>query len=240
VIKEFTEIARLGFKSVSIIDDEFLWEEERTLKICQGLKGLGLEWSCLCRPDKINNERIARALKEAGCSYVDLGTESFDKEILQDIRKDMLPEDTEKAVRLLKNNGIEVELNILFGASEKETISTMKKSLRAAKQLNVDYVLFSIANPFPGTDFYAAAKERGWLFYGDYIPVDPAKNAIISYPHLTKKQLERFISYAYLSYYFNPKYLLRQLIKIRSLKDFCNKSLTALTFFRKNFLCKAS
>ena len=235
VIKEFTNIAELGFKSVSVIDDEFLWDEKRTLEICFGIKGLGLEWSCLCRPDKINEE-VAKAMADAGCAYVDLGTESFDQGVLNAIRKNMSPLDTERAVGILKKYNIQVEINVLFGATPQETEATIKKTLKELKKLNVDYVLFSIANPFPGTDFYYAAKKEGWLFYGGYVPVDPAKNAIISYPHLSKAKLERLISYAYLTYYFNPRYIFRQLLKIKDLRDLKNKFTTALRFFIKNFL----
>jgi radical SAM superfamily enzyme YgiQ (UPF0313 family) len=235
VIKEFTNIAALGFKSVSIIDDEFLWDEKRTCEICAGIKDLRLEWSCLARPDMVS-ERGVEAMARAGCAYVDMGTESFSREILADIKKDMRPEDTRRAVQLLKKYKIEVELNILFGASPKETEETIKYTIREAKRLDVDYVLFSITNPFPGTDFYCAAKKEGWMFYGDYIPVDSAKNAIISYPHLSKRKLEQLCSYAYLSYYLNPRYIIKQLLAIKDLKDLANKFSTFLTFLQKNFL----
>lgn len=237
VIREFTEVARLGFKSVSVIDDEFLWDDKRTIQICEGIKHLGLEWSCLARPDKIN-EDVAKAMHEAGCAYVDLGTESFDEEVLKAIRKEMLPGDTKRAVEIFKKNNIEVELNVLFGATPKETEATIRKTIKEVKRLNVDYVLFSIANPFPGTDFYSAAKKEGWMFFGDYVPADSAKNSIISYPHLPKKRLEYFISYAYITYYLNPRYLFRQFLKIKNIKDFANKFSTALRFFTKNFLRK--
>jgi len=234
VIEEFSNIARLGFRSVSIIDDEFLWDDERTLQICYGIKGLGLEWSCLARPDKIN-EKVAKAMADAGCAYVDLGAESFDEDVLKSMRKDLLPQDTQKAVEILKKFHIKIELNVLFGGTPKETEATMKGTFKALKKLNVDYVLFSIANPFPGTDFYYAAKKEGWMCYGDYIPVDPSKNAIIGYPHLSKEKLERFISYAYLAYYLNVRYLLKQLLNVKSIGDLSNKFFTAIKFFIKNF-----
>lgn len=234
VIKEFQEIARLGFKSVSVIDDEFLWGQDRTLAICSGIKDLKLEWFCLARSDKIN-DTVARAMAEAGCLYVDLGAESFDAEILDAVRKDMLPLDTQNAVKILKKYGIHVELNILFGATPKETVETIKNTLRMVKRLNPDYVLFSIANPFPGTDFYYAAKKEGWMVYGDYVPVDPSRNAIISYPHLSKQKLERLVSYAYFSFYFNPRYMLRQILSVRSFNDLVNKIKTALRFIKRNF-----
>lgn len=235
VIREFRNIAGLGFKSVSIIDDEFLWDEKRTLEITNGIKDLGLEWSCLARPDRIN-ETVAKAMAQVGCAYVDLGTESFDQEVLDAIKKDMSPLDTTRAVSILKKYKIQIEINILMGATPKETEATIKKTLRAVKRLGVDYALFSIANPFPGTDFYYAAKKEGWMFYKDYVPVDPAKDAIISYPHLSKEKLEKFVSYAYMSFYFNPRYLLRQLSKIKSVKDLKNKLGTAFNFIKRNFM----
>lgn len=233
-IEEFVNIAKLGFKSVSIMDDEFLWNERRTIEICRGIKDFNLEWSCLARPDMFTEE-ITRAMAEAGCSYVDLGTESFDENVLKAIRKDMLPEDTRRTVRLLKKYGIDPELNVLLGAAPEETEETIKKTLKEVKRLDVDYVLFSIANPFPGTDFYDAAKKEGWMCYGDYVPVDPSKSAIISYPHLKKDKLEKLIANAYMSFYFSPQYLLKQIFKLKGIKDFRNKLKTAISLIKRNF-----
>lgn len=235
VRKEFLNIKELGFKSVSIIDDEFIWDEERTVKICEGIAELKLEWSCLSRPDTIS-ENVAQAMAKAGCAYVDLGTESFDLGILKAIKKNALPEDTKKAVRILKKYGIKPEINVLLGATPMETEETIKKTLREVRKLDVDYVLFSIANPFPGTDFYEAAKKNGWLVYGEYRPVDPAKEAIISYPHLSKEKLEYYVSYAYFSHYFNPRYIIKQLFSTKGCKDFKNKFFTAIRLIRRNFL----
>ena len=237
IIEEFRQIAALGFKSVSLLDDEFLWDDKRTVEICAGIKDLKLEWSCLCRPDKIN-DTVAKAMKEAGCAYMDLGTESFDNEVLKAIRKDMTAEDTDRAVATLRRAGIQVELNVLFGATSVETEATIKKTLWHLHKLNVDYVLFSIANPFPGTDFYDTAKKEGWMYYGDYVAVDPAKNSIISYPHLSKERLEYFVSYAYISYYLHPRYLFRQLLQVKGPKDLIQKLSTAFKFFYKTFFAK--
>ena len=238
VKEEFRNIKESGFKSVSIIDDEFIWDEERTVKICDCLSELKLEWSCLSRPDTIS-ENVAKAMAKAGCAYVDLGTESFDQEILNAIKKNALVEDTKKAVRILKKYGVKPEINVLLGATSLETEETIKKTLREVRKLDVDYVLFSIANPFPGTDFYEAAKKNGWLVYGEYRPADPARESIISYPHLSKKKLEYYVSYAYFSHYFNLRYIIKQLFSTKSCRDFKNKFFTAARLIRRNFLKKA-
>lgn len=234
VIEEMRHIASLGFKSVSIIDDQFLWDEKRTLAICEGIKDLKLEWSCLARSDRVT-EKAAEAMAQAGCAYVDIGTESFDQRVLDAIKKNVRADDTERAVRVLKQAGIAVELNILFAATPAETEETIANTLRELRRLDVDYVLFSVANPFPGTEFYDAAKANGWMAYGDYLPVDPAKKSIISYPHLPKERLEEILSRAYRNHYLNPRALWKELLKVRSVSDFGDKFATGMKLLRRTF-----
>jgi anaerobic magnesium-protoporphyrin IX monomethyl ester cyclase len=234
VIEEFRQIAALGFRSVSVIDDQFLWDEARTVKICNGIQDLKLEWSCLARCDRVS-DKAAGALAAAGCAYVDLGAESFDQKVLDAIKKDIGAGETERAVRILKKHGIGVELNVLLAATPVETEETIRKTLREVRRLDVDYVLFSIANPFPGTEFYDAAKTSGWLAYGDYIPVDPAKKSIISYPHLSKERLEQILAHAYRSHYLHPRTLWRELRKVKSPSDFADKLLTGARLIKRTF-----
>jgi anaerobic magnesium-protoporphyrin IX monomethyl ester cyclase len=117
-----------------------------------------------------------------------------------------------------------------------ETEETIQNSLRELRRLDVDYVLFSIANPFPGTEFYAAAKANGWLAYGDYIPVDPAKKSIVSYPHLPKERLEELVGQAYRSHYLRPRTVWRELRKTRDLAGLWDKVSTGMRFLQRNVL----
>ena len=73
---------------MSIIDDQFLWLEARTIEICEGVRPLGIEWGCLARADHIT-DHIARQMSLAGCRYIDMGWESFNQEVLSDIRKNL-------------------------------------------------------------------------------------------------------------------------------------------------------
>jgi len=236
-INEFGEIAELGFKSVSIMDDEFIWNDNRTIAICNGIKDLNLEWSCLARPDFVT-EKSAKAMAEAGCYYVDLGVESFDQGVLDAIKKDMKVEKISKGIKILKDYGIEPEINVLLGATPVDTEEKIRKTIDEVEKLDVNYVLYSIASPFPGTDFYYATKENGWFTTEDkeYKPVDPSEEAIISYPHLTKEKLDALLSYAYKRHYFNPRYFAKQFKQIRSFRDFRNKASTAANLFRRNVI----
>ncbi|RKY59864.1 MAG: hypothetical protein DRP95_04675, partial [Candidatus Latescibacterota bacterium] len=210
VLKEFRKVKDDGFRSVMVVDDQFLWGRKRTLEICEGMKDMGLEWGCLSRADFLTDEEVVRALAEAGCVSVDIGAESLNQKVLDDMRKDLKVEDIYRAVELLKEYGIRPKLNIMFGASEVETEEDIVSTVRALKKMGVTEVMFSIATPFKGTEFYEWAAEKG-LISGDLEDVDPLRKSTISYPHLSGDDLERLLKYAYRSFYLRPGVVLSQL-----------------------------
>lgn len=232
VIKELEMLKNEGYKAISILDDQFVWNSKRAIEICKGISHLNLEWSCLARADHLTNEEVISAMAEAGCKYIDIGIESFDQNILNYIQKDLEVNTVYKAVDLLKKYKIEPELNILLGSCHLETKQTIAKTLKEVKKLNIDYVLFSICTPFPHTTFNKVAKEKGWMIKPTYEAIDPIKESFISYPHLTKADLDSIIKKAYLTFYFRPSYLLKRLILIKSFKDLKNKISAAWSILR--------
>ncbi|MDE6166266.1 MAG: B12-binding domain-containing radical SAM protein, partial [Muribaculaceae bacterium] len=190
VEKEIDMLAAEGYRAIGFVDDNFIWNEERTAGICRALKKHGIIWGCQARADAIT-EPIAKILGESGCTYIDLGVESFNDEILKFIRKGETSEQIFKAIGLLQKYKVPVKLNILIGTSPLETRETLKDTLKKAKALKVDQVMFNIVSPFPGTEFYAMAKENGWIAGGEYEPTNVQRDSILSYPHLSAEEMER-------------------------------------------------
>jgi anaerobic magnesium-protoporphyrin IX monomethyl ester cyclase len=233
IIEEIKMLHSQGFNSISFLDDQFVWNKERIIKICDGIKDLNMEWSCLARADHLEDELLIKSMAEAGCKYVDIGIESFNQEILDYIKKDLKVESIYRAVGLLKRYGIEPELNILIGSCPLETKNTIEHTIAESMKLDVDYVLFSICAPFPHTTFSEIAKKNNWMVTKNYVPIDPIRQSLISYPHLTKEDMEEIIRKAYLRFYFRPSYILKRLRKVRGLRDFLNKFKTAMTILKK-------
>lgn len=219
VDRELRQLAAEGYKAVGFMDDNFIWTEKRTLAICQSLKRYGLKWGCQARVDAIT-EPIAKALGESGCMYVDLGVESFDNEILKFVKKGITVEQIEQSIHLLKKYHIPVKLNILIGTSPLETKETLKNTLRRAKALKVDQVMFNIVSPFPGTEFYNMAMENGWIKGGKYVPTDVQRESILNYPHLSSAEMESMLWRSNMSYFLSPRFVWHQIRKFRSLADF--------------------
>lgn len=219
VIGEFKLLEKEGYKSVGFQDDQFIWGENRTVEICEGIKETGIEWGCACRADHIT-ETAVKAMAEANCKYIDLGVESFNQDVLDYVRKDMKVDVIEKAIKIIKAYGISAKVNVLLGVSPLETKETIEYNQQRIKDLDVDQVMYNIANPFPGTEFYKMAKENKWFVYGDYVPADVQKESIISYPQLTKADLEEAVRKANRKFFLSWSFIRRNLWRLKNPRSF--------------------
>ena len=216
VIEEFKLLKGSGYRAISIIDDQFVWDKQRALDICSGISGLNLSWGCLSRVNHVD-AGVIKAMQEAGCKYVDIGVESFAQQILDYTKKDITSGELIEGIRLFKKYKIFVKLNILFGASHYETKETVKYTLKKIKEINPDQVMFDVCSPFPGTEFYEIAKRENWLLGGDYQPIDVAHSANISYPHLPARELEKIVKSANLHFFFNAKFIIKNISRLKNL-----------------------
>jgi len=219
IIEEFKEIKNLGYKSVSIIDDNFINNPERMKKILKGIKGIDIEWGCLSRADVLR-EDIVKLMKESGCVYTDIGIESLDQKVLDYVHKGLKVEDNIRAIKLLQKYHIIPKVNILIGASPLETEESIKKTVETLIKLDIEYVTFAIVLPHPETAVYKIAKDKNWFVTKnkDYTPVSPIDQSIISFPDgLSSKDYERLLKWCYRRFYLRPRLIMK---KIRGLKNY--------------------
>ena len=219
VEKELEQLAAQGYRSIGFMDDNFIWNEKRTKALCEVLRKYDFRWGCQARVDAIT-EPIARMLGESKCDYVDLGVESFNDEILKYIKKDITREQIYNAVGLLKKYKVPVKLNILIGTSPLETKESLRDTLRQARKIGADQIMFNIVSPFPGTEFYNLAKENGWIVTGDYVPTDVQRSSIVSFPNLSNRDMEKILFRANLRYFLSPSFVWKQLRRFHDLNEF--------------------
>lgn len=219
VEKEVELLASQGYKAIGFMDDNFIWNEERTVALCKILKKHGIIWGCQARVDAIT-EPIAKVLAQSGCMYVDLGIESFDDNILKYIKKGITAQDIINAIRILHKYKVPVKLNVLIGSSPLETKATVKYTLKMVKKLKVDQVMFNIVSPFPGTEFYELCKKNSWIKGGEYSPTDVQRESILNLPYLSSEEMERLLFKNNLSYFISPAFIFKQIFKFRSFKEF--------------------
>ena len=210
IAEEFKAIKLAGYKAVSIIDDMFLFGgKQRILDICRGLEPVGLPFGGLSRCEFVLDDEIVSALALAGCKYVDLGIESLDQNVLNDIKKDLDISKVRRAIDLLNKYGIEPKANIMFGASPLETKDTIRSTVQTISSYPVNYCMFLIATPFPGTEFDKKARQGGWAIEPDINDLEnnlsPTEKSLVAYPHLGKRDLESAVKQANRRFYLNPR-----------------------------------
>lgn len=219
VDREMHMLHQQGYTAIGFMDDNFIWNEQRTRELCDIMRRYDMTWGCQARVDAIT-PTIAQLLAQSGCRYVDLGVESFNDDILKYIKKGVTSQQIYDAIYTLKEHGVPVKLNILIGCCPLETRETVAHTLQEAKRLKVDQVMFNIVSPFPGTEFYQICKENGWLATGKYHPTDVQRNSIVNFPHLTAREMERALRHNNLSYFLSWHIISTHMRQFSSWKQF--------------------
>ena len=232
IIAEFEDIAALGYKGVEIADNIFTWGKQRTQAICKGIAPLGLHWICLARANMLHDPPTIRAMADAGCKMVYMGSESFDDGLLDDMVKEIKVRDVEEAVRVCRENGVEPEVSVLLGGSPNESWRSLLYSWRAARRLGTRFVHFSVALPAPSTELYETALAEGWFLDGDFRPVDNAREVIVNLPQLSSRELEIALKLFYASQYLTPSGVWKQVQHVRSREDLAHKVRSAGRLFQ--------
>lgn len=242
VVNEFQYIAENfpNVKEVVIEDDTFTANKWRVLEICKLLieKGLNkrLRWLCNARVN-IDLETM-QAMKKAGCHLIIPGFESYNQEILNNIKKGSNLKLIDAYVENAKKAGLMIHACYMVG-NKGETKQTMKNTLDAALRFKTDTAQFFPLIPYPGTEAYEWAKSNGYITgkYEDYLQKDGTLNCVLNTPELSSQELVEFCSYARKKYYLRPWYIAYRLWKgLTDLEDF-KRSIKA--FWRlKNSLFK--
>lgn len=243
VVKEFKYIAK-NFPEVHEIvieDDTFTANKKRVLEICDLLIKNNLhkrfKWLCNARVN-IDLETM-RAMKKAGCHLIIPGFESYNEQILKNIKKGSNLKLIDAYVANAKKAGLMIHACYMVG-NEGETKETMETTLAAAMRFKTDTAQFFPLIPYPGTEAYEWAKSNDYISgkYEDYLQEDGTLNCVLSTPELSAQELVDFCAYARKKYYIRPWYIAHRLWKgIRDPEDM-KRSLKAFWRFKDSLLKK--
>ena len=183
-------IDKYKFKSVYFDDDTFNIGKQRILKLCEEIRKrkIDIPWAIMARADTSDEETL-KAMRDAGLFAVKYGVESGVQELVDNARKNLDLNVVRKTLKITKELGIKVHLTFTFGLPG-ETWETINKTIKFAKELDPDSCQFSIVTPFPGTELFELAEEKGWLITKEWSKYDGACSAVLRTEHLTPDDLE--------------------------------------------------
>jgi len=204
---------KYGRESIWFGDDCFNVDGEHMGLICEEIlrRDLKLDWYYQGRADLlIKHQEYLPLMRRAGNLMVQIGIEAATDEELQRLRKSLTGEQVREAIRLLRDHGIVCQGMMILGTRHDDANSILRK-VEYLKWLDVDFPVFTIYTPFPGTEAYEEAKEKGWLETDDYALYDMAY-PIISTEHLSRKQVIGLYNRSFASFYTDPLMMARGLL----------------------------
>ena len=195
-------------KEVFFEDDTFTISKKWVLEFTDEYKkrGIKLPWACQARAD-VDYETM-KAMRETNCLVVVAGFESGSDVMLKNMKKGITVARTRRFIQDAEKAGLPVHGNYVIGlpGETKETIEATKKLI---KEANSDAITVAVATPFPGTEFYDLAKDKGYLLEdnpSEFLDKEGHQKAIISYPELSNEEIVKTVDEILKGYYLSPSY----------------------------------
>ena len=192
-------------KTVHIVDDNFTANMKRVEQICDLIikEGIKLDLSCQSRIDVIKkNPSVIKKMSKAGFWLFFLGIETFNQKSLNDIQKKVQFRDIIEAIKILHDNDIVIIGSLLVGSSLDEEEEDIDLMIKVVKKLGIDFPIYSIMTPLPGTKFRDILIENDYLLSHKWSEYN-FTTAVNRLNKLSKEKLEELLSKAYYYGYFS-------------------------------------
>jgi len=223
--------ADFGVNHVNFEDDIFPPTLRFLEELCAGLverrqrakaaRHTPLTWSCNARVDGLRREHF-ELMAAAGCVKIDFGVESGSERILELNQKLVRREQVVHVFAEARRAGILRTAYLMLGSHVDETPQEVEQTAALAREIRPDYITFTVACPYPGTELWEECKRRGylellpsgrpdWKRYGYYPGLPPWR-----FTHFTPAQMRETQRRFLRSFYLRPGFVLRQLAGVRS------------------------
>ena len=186
LIGELETVSNCGAQYVWFVDDNFRLGKNDLNAICRGLidHGSPINWMSFMRASTLENVDAA-SLRQSGCIEVQLGIESADSQILENMNKQSNPELYEKVITKLLAAGINCSCYFIFGfpGETDETAQRTVEFIKRIDSLNTDgFVAWSIfpfilspLSPIYEMEMRQKYQLEGYMGHWKHITMDSQK-----------------------------------------------------------------
>ncbi|MCK5217090.1 MAG: radical SAM protein [Methanosarcinales archaeon] len=144
---------KYGYQYFYFIDELFNHDTPQFRLLLKELRDLNIQFGCQCRPD-IMNEDLLKEMKNAGCLIIEYGIESFAKEILYGLHKNINVKKSKFIIEKTSEIGITTRGFILYGLPD-ENIRSLETTRRMVWALNnTIFIGSNMVIPYPTTQLF--------------------------------------------------------------------------------------
>jgi radical SAM superfamily enzyme YgiQ (UPF0313 family) len=214
IVEEIEQVTKeYDVRELNFMDDAFTCDAKRVEELCDLMieKKINIPWRCSggTRVDMVT-EKLLSKMKKAGCIQISYGVESGDDGVLKQIGKQITTDQIREAFKKTKNVGIETVAFFMFGLPF-DTIETMEKTIKFAKEIDPDYAQFTIATPLPGTPMYYWVKKYAKKILIQEGDLNFFNQVCFETENFKKEDVLRLYKKAYKEFYLRPGYIIKRI-----------------------------
>ena len=165
---------RLGKKNVnfSFMDDNISFRPKYFMTLLEEMAKLGVHWNANISMNFLDKPEVAALAGRSGCDLLSIGFESLNPETIKSVQKGSNRLGSyEQVVSNLHNNGIAIQGYFMFGF-DNDTEESFQLTYDFIMKNRIEFPVFSLVTPFPGTPYFDEMKPRirhfDWDKYDTY------------------------------------------------------------------------
>jgi anaerobic magnesium-protoporphyrin IX monomethyl ester cyclase len=216
-IQEIDDLIQKGYNSFAFVDDNFLGNKKIAEQIMDHIITQHYDihlWILDTRVDSADR-KLYEKMRDAGVEHISFGMESGNQEIIDFYKKKITLDQIRTAVKLSKEMGFLVSGDFIIGAPF-ETEEHIKKTIRFAKSLPLDNVVFSHLVYAARSPLWVQAVEEGKINSDEFMVSSGRSRGLAQFD---ADDLEAFCMKAYRNFFFDPRYWFREISHAISHRD---------------------
>jgi radical SAM superfamily enzyme YgiQ (UPF0313 family) len=133
-------VETLGVEYITCLDSLFTIPRERLIEFCRLLieRRLRVKWVCYARADELADERTVALMKAAGAHQVQIGIESGDPQLLENMNKICTVESNRQALANCRKHGLTSVISLIVGFPG-ETEATLERTYQFLAETPPDF-----------------------------------------------------------------------------------------------------
>ncbi|WP_076792792.1 radical SAM protein [Chlorobium sp. KB01] len=156
----------------SFMDDNISFRPQYFMTLLEEMAKLGVHWNANISMNFLDKPEVAELAGRSGCDLLSIGFESLNPETLKSVHKGSNRlGNYETVVSNLHKNGIAIQGYFMFGF-DNDTEESFQLTYDFIMKNRIEFPVFSLVTPFPGTPYFDEMKPRirhfDWDKYDTY------------------------------------------------------------------------
>ncbi|RRR77449.1 MAG: radical SAM protein [Candidatus Viridilinea halotolerans] len=144
----------------SFMDDNISFRPAFADELFNAMVGMGVGWNANISMNFLEKPEVAALAKEAGCEMLNVGFESVSPETIKHVHKGSNRVGRyDEIVANVHKQGIALQGYFIFGF-DTDTAASFQHTYDFIMKNRIEFPVFTIATPFPGTPWYEEMRHR--------------------------------------------------------------------------------